>query len=101
MTAEQLGNILVSVNIVDAAAIDDPEGYDDCRTLRHLETIIADLKAEFVAETIPQNCIAMLRMPTPIGLLMKVGNALSVCGIKAVIRQEGNWLIFTAEGDYP
>ena len=47
MTPERLGNMLASLNIIDGAAIDDPEGYDECRTLGHLAEIIPELQAAF------------------------------------------------------
>lgn len=50
MTAEQLGNILLTQGLIDASAIDDPEGYDECRTLNHLAAVIPDLKAAFQTE---------------------------------------------------
>ena len=50
MTAEQLGEILVNRGIIEAAAVDDPEGYDDERTLRNIEAIIPEIEKGFLVE---------------------------------------------------
>lgn len=50
MTAEQLGNILVGVNIIDSEAIDDPENYENGLTLRHLESALSEIEAAFKSE---------------------------------------------------
>ena len=47
MTPERLGNMLASLNIIDGAAINDPDGYDGCLTMGHIAEIIPDLEAEF------------------------------------------------------
>jgi hypothetical protein len=45
LTASQLGRMLVRCSLIDEAAIDDPEGYDEHRTTSRLERFAAALAA--------------------------------------------------------